>query len=505
MRINISRWMGTAAVMAALVCGGWGGGWGAAHAQTCLHAAESAHLFPTIASPFEQMGMAMALASGADGEVLVVANRADDNAKGTDAGAVTVFTRAPGATVWTEETTLFASDGAANDLFGVSVAVKRLGSTYIVAVGAHQHDTPAGADAGVAYVYSKPVGGSSWTPQATLTASDAAAGDFFGVAVAVGSLPTADILVVGAHGDDGPGGVDAGSAYVFRRPVGGGAWTQVAKLVPTDLASQDNFGTAIAIEQEMLIIGAYLQGSDDRGEAYVFEGDGSGSLWTQTTKLNPVGTPGERFGRAVDVHQAADRDTIAVGTEIVTPSPGRAYLFDRPSGGTSWTKRAELKSWIGQNTDIFGYSVALSEFNQRDVLVVGAVVEDSGPGENNGTAYVFHRAHGTTDWNNGPRITASDAQSLDAFAWVVDVDGSTVVCSSPGDDTAAGVNAGSVYIDDLSECYPDCDCNGTLSIDDFICFQTFFAIGDPYADCDGDTAPTIDDFICFQTFFAIGC
>ncbi len=54
-------------------------------------------------------------------------------------------------------------------------------------------------------------------------------------------------------------------------------------------------------------------------------------------------------------------------------------------------------------------------------------------------------------------------------------------------------------------CYPDCDGDGALTIDDFICFQTFFALGDPYADCDGDGALTIDDFICFQTFFAIGC
>ncbi len=54
-------------------------------------------------------------------------------------------------------------------------------------------------------------------------------------------------------------------------------------------------------------------------------------------------------------------------------------------------------------------------------------------------------------------------------------------------------------------CYPDCDGDAFLSIDDFICFQTFFALGDPYADCDGDSALSIDDFICFQTFFAVGC
>ncbi len=54
-------------------------------------------------------------------------------------------------------------------------------------------------------------------------------------------------------------------------------------------------------------------------------------------------------------------------------------------------------------------------------------------------------------------------------------------------------------------CYADCDGTGDLSIDDFNCFQTFFALGDPYVDCDGDSALSIDDFICFQTFFAIGC
>jgi hypothetical protein len=56
-----------------------------------------------------------------------------------------------------------------------------------------------------------------------------------------------------------------------------------------------------------------------------------------------------------------------------------------------------------------------------------------------------------------------------------------------------------------SACYPDCDSSGSLNIDDFICFQTFFAIGDPYADCDSSGSLNIDDFICFQTFFALGC
>ncbi len=54
-------------------------------------------------------------------------------------------------------------------------------------------------------------------------------------------------------------------------------------------------------------------------------------------------------------------------------------------------------------------------------------------------------------------------------------------------------------------CKPDCDASGELDIDDFICFQTTYAIGDMAADCDGDGQLLIDDFICFQTAYAIGC
>jgi hypothetical protein len=57
----------------------------------------------------------------------------------------------------------------------------------------------------------------------------------------------------------------------------------------------------------------------------------------------------------------------------------------------------------------------------------------------------------------------------------------------------------------LTACYPDCDLSGGLDINDFICFQTFYAIGDTYADCDLSGTLNIDDFICFQTFYALGC
>ncbi len=67
------------------------------------------------------------------------------------------------------------------------------------------------------------------------------------------------------------------------------------------------------------------------------------------------------------------------------------------------------------------------------------------------------------------------------------------------------VHNGVLTIVDPMPCPANCDCTNSLDIDDFICFQTRFALNDPYADCDADGELTVDDFVCFQTAYAAGC
>ncbi len=68
------------------------------------------------------------------------------------------------------------------------------------------------------------------------------------------------------------------------------------------------------------------------------------------------------------------------------------------------------------------------------------------------------------------------------------------------------LDSGQLRIYSVDPCYANCDCNASaLDIDDFICFQTRFALADPYADCDADGELTVDDFVCFQTAYAVGC
>ncbi len=54
-------------------------------------------------------------------------------------------------------------------------------------------------------------------------------------------------------------------------------------------------------------------------------------------------------------------------------------------------------------------------------------------------------------------------------------------------------------------CPSDCDNSGLLDVDDFVCFQTLYAVGDMRADCDGDGALAVEDFVCFQVAYAVGC
>ena len=56
-----------------------------------------------------------------------------------------------------------------------------------------------------------------------------------------------------------------------------------------------------------------------------------------------------------------------------------------------------------------------------------------------------------------------------------------------------------------ASCYPDCNNDGNLTVQDFGCFQTAFVTGNMYADCNQSGTLTVQDFGCFQTAFVAGC
>ena len=168
-----------------------------------------------------------------DGDTIVIGASFDDD-NGSASGGAFVFTRT--GTIWALQGKLSASDGAAGNNLGRSVAVN--GDT--IGIGAWLDDDN-GSYSGSAYVFTRT--GTIWALQGKLTASDGASNDEFGGSVAVDG----DTIVIGATF-----GSFVGSAYVFTRT--GTSWALEEKLRVSDGAFGDDFGGSVAVNGDTIIL-----------------------------------------------------------------------------------------------------------------------------------------------------------------------------------------------------------------------------------------------------------
>jgi hypothetical protein len=323
---------------------------------------------------------------------------------------------------------LTPSGAGAGDAFGRTVSI----SGDIALVGAYLDNGLAGVNQGSVCVFVRQ--GATWVQEARLTADDAAAGDWFGGAVAV----SGSHAVIGANADDGPGGVDSGSAYVFMHL--NGTWIQRAKLTAFDAEENDWFGGAVAIDGSTLLVGAFGDdgpGGDDQGSVYVFTRDHN--IWDLQAKLRADDADDfDNFGMAVSI----SGDTAVIGAPGAEAengfTRGAAYVFVRQ--GTSWTQRARLTAAAGSDFAKFGSSVSVSS----DTAVIGAIHHTGSAGGRQGAAHVFVR-NGTT-WTEQARLTASDAAASQEFGASVSVSGDLVAVGARGYDDLAGTDLGAVYL-----------------------------------------------------------
>ncbi len=241
-------------------------------------------------------------------------------------GSAYVFTSVGGN--WTQQQELAASDAAAGDYFGYSVALSSDGSTALV--GAQYHAVKSNILQGAAYVFTN--SGGSWNQQAELTASDGVAYGVFGTAVALSS--NGNTALVGAaplsNLDTGP---VYGAAYVFTQA--NGSWSQQAELSDPDkmpAQGSDGFGMALTLSGDgnTALVGAPEGGGPLGAAAYVFTN--SGGSWSQQQRLGAFDVvPGNNyFGQSVAL--SSDGNTVLVGAPGQGPqSPlapiGAAYVF----------------------------------------------------------------------------------------------------------------------------------------------------------------------------------
>gem|GEM_PF-444034 len=291
---------------------------------------------------------------------IVAIGASGDSENGANGGAAYLYFAFTGDRI----RRLVPSDGNAGDFFGASVALDIGFNGGIAAVGS-SFDDDNGNDSGSVYLY-QPFTGASL---GKLHASDAAAGDSFGNAIAIDE----GTLVVGAYRDSDLG-FRSGAAYLFDLETN----TQIAKLVPSDGAAGDLFGTSVAIHNGIVAVGAWAHDTNgtDSGAVYLFDA----KTGEQIAKFAPSdASAGDRFGFSVSIYNGV----VLVGAYRDNDNgmwSGSAYLF----GATSGNELYKLLAGNGSAQDLFGRSVSI----HRNNIGVGAI-GDTQFGTNSGAAYVY--------------------------------------------------------------------------------------------------------------------
>jgi hypothetical protein len=221
---------------------------GSAYLFNATTGAQIAKLKPADGARSDRFGYSVALS----GDTALVGSPFDDD-NGSSSGSAYLFNASTGAQL----AKLTPVDGAASHQFGWSVAI----SGSIALIGSHLDDDN-GPNSGSAYLFDISTG----TQTAKLMPADGAAGDFFGVSVAL----SGNTALVGSSGDDGNGS-GSGSVYIFNATTG----AQLAKLTAPNGTASQLFGNSVAVSGWMLIVGSRGddQNSSDTGSAYVFAED----------------------------------------------------------------------------------------------------------------------------------------------------------------------------------------------------------------------------------------
>jgi hypothetical protein len=293
----------------------------------------------------------------------------------------------------------------------------------MVIVGARFAQADTTSEAGAVYVFRK--NGDAWRYEDKIISPEPQTGDNFGRALAI----QGNLLVVTARKN----AAERGTAYIFVNK--GGDWVYQSTLTASDSADGDYFGQSVALQGNSLVIGARNTANPDgirAGGFYLFRQ--SGNEWNEVTKVTPpYGNGEDQTGFAI----AIAGNTIVVTARRADPSgvkdAGAAYVYTLKGDSvrlvTTLTPSDSLKD------DQFGQSVAFA----GSVLAVGAWKDDTGKG----SIYLFRQIGG--QWVQTDKITASDGMAGDEFGYSMAALGNRLVTGAHFADFVE-TDAGAAYV-----------------------------------------------------------
>lgn len=367
---------------------------------------------------------------------LVGAYLADTNDR-PDEGAAYVFQRDPMSGVWTEAAKLTTPcDTVVVQICGFGTSVALAGDTALI--GAPDADPDGNASQGAAYVFARDPSSGEWVEQAKLVASDGAELDQFGIEVALAD----GVALVGAPFATVDGVLGRGAAYVFERDPLNGAWVERAKFTNADGDEFDNFGAAVALSGDTALVGEPFVAVGEnaiQGVVHVFARDGAGSWPRQALLVASDGAFADDFGAAV----ALSDDVALIGARSVdvgdNPDQGAAYIFTRNPGSGAWTEQTKLIAAAGASWDFFASHLGLS----NGTAVIGAPSAAMGTG----IAHVFKRNQKRDTWREIARLDPPAPVPGAAFGTVATA-GRFALIGSPDAAVNGNLAQGAAYLFD---------------------------------------------------------
>jgi FG-GAP repeat len=260
---------------------------------------------------------------------------------------------------------------------------------------------------GAAYIFA--FTGKGFVRRASIADPADRTGDIFGYSIALSDSKSGMTMVVGT-----PNAASRhGAVYVYVRS--GPAWHRQAILPDPDTQGvYPEYGYAVAISGNTLLVGSINEGTNGQGVVYSYERAG-GTWRLHQTIVDPLGKTNDNFGIAL----AMSGTTVVIGADNATHRPyqGAAYVYTRV--GESWHLQRKLKNPGGTEND-FGYAVQL----YGKTAVVGAPSQSKG-----GAIYVFTRSG--SGWRHQATFSDPRHNKLDNFGSTMSLWGPRIVVGSP--------------------------------------------------------------------------
>lgn len=295
-------------------------------------------------------------------------------------------------------------------ILSVNQELERFGRTVAVHdetlfVSAHE----ANEERGTVYVFRY---NDTWRQVAQLTASDATPGDQFGLSIALDEKK----ILIGA-----PGRMEsAGAVYVITENADG-SFSETAILTPDDANPEDRFGTTLAVDGNVAVVGAPTK--SERGAVYVFLLEVQN--WTQIDTPSPdLLTDRSRLGNSVMIHQGY----IYAGAPSHERGEGIVLEYEWDPESSQLHMRNQVQPIDRQRASQFGAALATN----GDEIWIGA------NRNNRGRGIVYRFISGENGWESASELRPDESHGRAAFGSHVVVQGDIAVIGAPHIDFRAG-------------------------------------------------------------------